>query len=62
MFEIIIILLMKNKYLMFLSPPNTNIYILQREREGTRTNQDGAMIVSHYCLDNYLAPLVLKCL
>ena len=42
MFEIIIILLMKNKYLMFLPPPTTNIYILYRERE--RTNQDGAML------------------
>ena len=50
MFEIIIILLMENKYLMFFSQPPP-IYTFYTERE--RTNQDGG----YDCLDNYLAPL-----
>ena len=50
MFEIIINLLMENKYLMFFSQPPP-IYTFYTERE--RTNQDGG----YDCLDNYLAPL-----
>ena len=57
MFEIIIILLMKNKYLMILSPDTTNIDLISRERERERERE--TEIVSR-CLDNYLAALALK--